>query len=342
MPVPRPRAIALLATVAAFGLTGCGAASSDVPVDDGAAAEAQISQVRKAAREAQAGAPVVQAEADGAPSLQVANGPVSPSVPPTPLAVQLDDVADPVVAKFTKPPRAGLLFDLDTGEVLWRRNALRRLPIASVTKTMTALIAAREIEPGTKVRISKRARARPGSRIGILPRKRRVGVSALLNGLLIVSGNDAAIALAEEVSGSVDAFVEQMNQTAQAMHLSCTSFASPDGLNDAGYSCPQDLAAIARAVLDEPRVAEIVKRPKAVLPFPTKGGKLFLYTHNPLLKAAYKGALGIKTGYTSAAGRCFLGAAERNGRRLGVVLLHSPNPGRQAQVLLNRGWQASG
>ncbi len=339
--MPRPRPSAFLATVAALALGGCGAGSADVPVDDGAAAAAEIGQVQPAARTAQTGAPVVQAEADGSPSLQVANGPVAPSVPPSPLAVKLDDVADPVVAKFTKPPRAGLLFDLDTGEVLWRRNALRRLPIASVTKTMTALIAAQEIEPGTKVRISKRARARPGSRVGLLPKKRRVGVSALLNGLLIVSGNDAAVALAEEVSGSVDAFVEQMNQTAQAMHLSCTSFASPDGLDDAGYSCPQDLAAIARAVLDEPRLAAIVKRPRAVLPFPTKGGKLFLYTHNPLLKAAYRGTLGIKTGYTRAAGRCFLGAAERNGRRLGVVLLHSPNPGRQAQVLLNRGWRVS-
>ncbi len=333
--MPRPRSIVLFATVAAVGLPGCSTGRADLPVDDGSAAVAQVVRAQEAARETQAAAPVVRA----APPVQVANGPVA-SPPPTPLAVKLDDVADPVVARFKRPPRAGLLFDLDTGEVLWRRNAQRRLPIASVTKTMTALVAAREIEPGTKVRISRRARARPGSRVGLLPKKRRVGVSALLNGLMIVSGNDAAVALAEEVSGSVEAFVEQMNQTAQAMHLSCTSFASPDGLDDAGYSCPQDLAAIARAVLDEPRLAAIVKRPKAVLPFPTKGGKLYLYTHNPLLKAAYKGTLGIKTGYTRAAGRCFLGAAERNGRRLGVVLLHSPDPGRQAKALLDRGWRA--
>ncbi|MBA2347511.1 MAG: D-alanyl-D-alanine carboxypeptidase [Solirubrobacterales bacterium] len=339
--MPRPRPIALLATVAALGLSGCDAGNADLPVDEGAGAAAQIARAQQDALEAKAGAPVVQAEADGSPSLQVANGPVAPSIPPTPLAVKLDDISDPVVAKFDKPPRAGLLFDLDTGEVLWRRNALRRLPIASVTKTMTALIAAREIEPGTRIRISRRARGRPGSRIGILPKKRTVGVSALLNGLMLVSGNDAAVALAEEVSGSVEDFVALMNETAQEMRLSCTSFASPDGLDDTGYSCPQDLAALARAALDEPRVAEIVKRPRAVLPFPTKGGKLYLYTHNPLLKAAYRGTLGIKTGYTRTAGRCFLGAAERDGRRLGVVLLHSPNPGRQAQVLLNRGWRAT-
>jgi D-alanyl-D-alanine carboxypeptidase (penicillin-binding protein 5/6) len=91
------------------------------------------------------GAPatVIQAEADGAEVLQAANGPLAAVEPPEPLAVRLDDVDDPVVADFRRPPRAGLLFDLDTGEVLWRKDPLRRLPIASVTKTMTALLVAR-------------------------------------------------------------------------------------------------------------------------------------------------------------------------------------------------------
>lgn len=310
-----------------------------MPVDDGAAAAARIGRAQRAAREAASGAPVLQAQADGSGALQVANGPIAPVVPPSPLAVKLDDVNDTVVANFAKPPRAGLLFDLDTGKVLWRRNPQRRLPIASVTKTMTALLVAKNVPEGTKVKISKRARARPGSRIGILPKKRKVGVSALLNGLLIVSGNDAAVALAEEVSGTVPDFVRLMNETAQEMHLSCTSFASPDGLNDAGFSCPQDLAAIARAVLDQPRLAAIVRRPRAVLPFPTKGGEAYFYTHNPLIKLGYRGTIGIKTGYTVAAGRCLLGAVQRGKRRLGIVLLHSPNPGKQATVLLDRGFK---
>ncbi len=287
------------------------------------------------------GAPaaIVQAQADGAKVLQAANGPLSPTAPPEPLAVRLDDVNDPVVVRFKRPPRAGLLFDLDTGEVLWRKDPLRRLPIASVTKTMTAILVARRVPAGSLVKVTNEARARPGSRIGVLPKKKRVGVTALLNGLLIVSGNDAAVALAQRVSGTVPRFVELMNRTARAMNLSCTSFASPDGLDDRGYSCPQDLAALARAALDEPRVAEVVRRPRAVLPFPVKGGKLFLYSHNPLVRTGYRGAIGIKTGYTNPAGRCFLGAAERDGRRLGVVLLHSPDPGKQARQLLDRGWR---
>ena len=288
------------------------------------------------------GAPaaVVQADAEGPRVLQAANGPLMPTSPPRPLAVRLDDVRDSVVVRFKRPPRAGLLFDLDTGEVLWRKDPLRRLPIASVTKTMTALLVARRVPVGSKVKVTNEARARPGSRIGLLPKRKRVGVEALLNGLMLVSGNDAAVALAQRVSGTVPRFVELMNRTAREMQLGCTSFASPDGLDDLGHSCAQDLAAIARAALDEPRVAAVIRRRQAVLPFPIKGGRLYLSSHNPLVRAGYRGAIGVKTGYTRPAGRCFLGAAERDGRRLGVVLLHSPDPGTQARQLLDRGWRA--
>jgi len=101
------------------------------------------------------------------------------------------------------------------------------------------------------------------------------------------------------------------------------------------------LAAIARAVLDQPRLARIVKRRKAILPFPIKGGKLWLYSHNPLIVAGYPGATGIKTGYTDAAGQCIVATATRHGRRLGVVLLHSPDIGKQATRLLNAGFRAT-
>ena len=296
--------------------------------------------VTAAAPQAAVGAPTAIVQAGGPMALQAANGPLAATAPPTPLAVELDDARDPVVVRFKRPPRAGLLFDLDTGEVLWRKDPLRRLPIASVTKTMTAILVARRIPEGAKVKVTDEARARPGSRIGLLPKRKRVGVSALLNGLMLVSGNDAAVALAQRVSGTVPAFVALMNRTARDMNLSCTSFASPDGLDDSGFSCPQDLAALARAALDEPRVAAVVRRPRAILPFPVKGGRLYLNSHNPLVRSGYRGALGIKTGYTRRAGRCFVGAAERDGRRLGVVLLHSPDPGKQARQLLDRGWRA--
>ncbi len=320
-----PRAL-LTCVVAVLAATsaGCGTTATTAPPGPPGAAVA-----------------LVQAGANPPGVLQAANGPLTATAAPEPLAVKLADVSDSVVVRFKRPPKAGLLFDLDTGEVLWRREPLRRLPIASVTKVMTALLVAKDVPDGTRVRITRQARARGGSKIGLLPKKRRVGVGALLNGLLIVSGNDAAIALAQEVSGTVPRFVALMNRTAADMHLGCTSFASPDGLDDRGYSCVQDLAALARAVLDRPRLARIVRRVEAVVPAPVKGGRLFLYGHNPLIRAGYRGAIGIKTGYTVRAGRCFLGAAQRGGRRLGVVLLHSPDPGIQARQLLDRGWRAA-
>jgi D-alanyl-D-alanine carboxypeptidase len=271
--------------------------------------------------------------------VQVANGPVLTGPGPRPLAVKLADPHDPIHVRFKRAPRAALLFDLDTGQVLWRRNPTRLLPIASVTKIMTALVVVERVPDGTKLRITRQAVRATGSKVGLLPKGKRVGVSALLYGLMLPSGNDAAVALAQGTSGSVPRFVEAMNEKAAAMNLRCTRFSSPSGLLDIGnYSCTMDLAALARAVLDTPRLANIVRRRQAVLPFPIKGGKLFLYNHNPLLKTSYPGTLGIKTGFTDKAGKCIVAAARRDGHRLGVVLLHSPDIGKQATQLLDRGF----
>jgi D-alanyl-D-alanine carboxypeptidase (penicillin-binding protein 5/6) len=272
--------------------------------------------------------------------LQVANGPAQAADPGSrPLTLELDAVADPLIVAFKQPPRSGLLFDLDTGEVLWRRLPTRILPIASLTKMMTALIVVQRSAPDDKVRVTKEALAYKGSAVGVLPKGKRVKVETMLNGLLLPSGNDAAIALAQRMSGTVARFVARMNDQARRLGLECTRFSSPDGFQDAGnHSCAVDLAALARAVLDQPRLARIVRRRRAVLPFPIKGGRLYLFNNNPLLRTGYPGAIGIKTGYTDAAGRCLVAAAQRNRRRLGVVLLHSPDPGKQARQLLNRGF----
>ena len=137
-------------------------------------------------------------------------------------------------------------------------------------------------------------------------------------------------------------FVRLMNRKAESLGLVCTRFTSPSGFVDAGnHSCASDLAAIARAVLRDPRLAPIVGRREAKLPFPIKGGKLWLYNNNPLLRQGYPGATGVKTGYTDAAGRCLVATARRGPIKLGVVLLHSPDPGKQAMQLLNRGFAAA-
>ncbi|MCW2996176.1 MAG: D-alanyl-D-alanine carboxypeptidase [Conexibacter sp.] len=279
----------------------------------------------------------------GAPDapLQAANGPVAPAAATSPLTLALTGAPDPVQIRFGHQPRSGLLFDLDTGRVLWRKDPTRILPIASVTKIMTALVVADRVPQGSKVRITKEALAYQGSGVGVLPKNKWIGVSAMLYGLLLPSGNDAAIALAQRAGKTVPGFVAMMNARASSMGLSCTRYSTPSGFTDRGnHSCAADLAVEARALLDEPRLAKIVGHRQAILPFPIKGGKLYLYNHNPLLLQRYPGTLGVKTGFTDAAGRCLVAAVKRDGHRLGVVLLHSPDPGGQAEKLFDRGFRA--
>jgi serine-type D-Ala-D-Ala carboxypeptidase (penicillin-binding protein 5/6) len=311
----------ILALVALLALAGCGAAGDDTTTTS---------------------RPDI-----GAPNepLQAANGPVAPATATSPLTLALTGTQDIVSIRFGRPPRAGLLFDLDTGQVLWRKDPTRILPIASVTKMMTALVVTDHVPQGAKVRVTKEALAYQGSGVGLLPKNKWIGVNAMLYGLMLPSGNDAAIALAQRTSPdhTVEGFVRMMNARASSMGLTCTRYSTPSGFEDRGnHSCAADLAVEARAVLDEPRLARIVRRRQAVLPFPIKGGKLYLYNHNPLLKKNYPGTLGIKTGFTDAAGRCLVAAVKRNGHRLGVVLLHSPDPGGQATKLLDRGFRALG
>jgi D-alanyl-D-alanine carboxypeptidase len=279
-------------------------------------------------------APGTLSEGDTAP---LAGGGTAPS----PLAVRLEDPRDAVTARFKHPPRSALLFDIDTGRVLWRRDPARVVPIASLTKMMTALVVADRVPPGSKVPVTREALRYRGSGVGMLPRGKSIGVNTMLHGLMLPSGNDAAIALAQRSAGTVPAFVAAMNARAQEMGLVCTQFSSPDGFEDRGnHSCAADLAALARAVLREPRLARIVRRRSAVLPFPIKGGRLYLYNNNPLIRMGYRGVTGLKTGYTDAAGRCLVATARRGPLKLGVVLLHSPDPAGQAVRLLDRGFRA--
>jgi serine-type D-Ala-D-Ala carboxypeptidase (penicillin-binding protein 5/6) len=247
---------------------------------------------------------------------------------------------DLVRLRFSHRPRAGLLFDVRTGRVLWRLNPTRRLPIASLTKMMTALLVVERRGPHERVRISARARRTPGSAIGVLPKRKPVQLETLLNGLLLVSGNDAAVALAQHTGGTVSGFVRMMNERAHQLGLSCTHYTTPHGLQDAGNrSCAADLAALARADLHLRRLRRIVRRSRAILKFPIKGNRLFLYNNNPLIRSGYPGVSGLKTGYTDVAGHSIVATAKRGKVELGVVLLHADNIGDQAKQLLDRGFK---
>lgn len=261
------------------------------------------------------------------------------ATPPLTLAGIGDPALDPLHTVFAEPPRAGLLFNLQTGQVLWQRNPYIRLRMASLTKMMTALLTVQSAAPDAPVLITREAVDMPGSKVGLLPLGHHVRVETLLYGLLLPSGNDAAVALAQHVAGSVNDFVKRMNAQAAQLGMGCTRYSSPSGYYDAGnYTCAADLAELAHVDLQQPRIADIVHTDTAALPFPIKGGKLYLYNNNPLLIYHYPGTTGLKTGYTEAAGPCLVATATRDGVSLGVVLLHSPAPGTQAAQLLTEGF----
>ncbi len=230
------------------------------------------------------------------------------------------------------------MFDVGTGEILWARHPDRELPIASLTKMMTAHLIAERHDPDERVLISKKAPRTGGSMVGLLPVGEKVPLGTLLKGLLLVSGNDAATALAEHDAGSVKRFVARMNEEADRLGLDCSRFTSPHGLEDKGnHSCPRDLAVLARADLDNARIAAIAASDHESVPFPIPGGALELYNNNPFIRAGDPTITGLKTGYTDAAGRCYVTTAKRGGRELGVVLLDSPDPLRQVPKLFELG-----
>jgi serine-type D-Ala-D-Ala carboxypeptidase (penicillin-binding protein 5/6) len=263
-------------------------------------------------------------------------------------AVQPVASPQPVRPRLKRPPEAGVLFDVDTGEVLWARNPGESRPIASLTKMMTALLIAEEHKPGERVVISAKAPGVEGSRIGVLKPGRRVPLGGLFLGLLMVSGNDAAVALAEHDAGTVAAFVNRMNRRASEMGLVCTRFAGPAGLQDTGNrSCAYDLATLARADLDNDWFASTTRRRSASVPFPVKGGRLELANNHYFVQRGVAGVpgaevTGVKTGLTNGAGRCYVTTARLGKRHLGVVLLDSPDPLSQVPLLLRAGFRSDG
>lgn len=288
-------------------------------------------------RDERAAAVPVAAGGPAANSALVSQTPKSP-VPPAAPAVRLQGV-DAFRLHFRQQPRAALLFDVETGDVLWRRQALRRLPMASLTKIMTAILVVERTRPREQVRVGPSALKYEGSGVGILPRGRKVPVETLMHGLLVASANDAAIALAGHVAGSERRFVRSMNRRARRLGLRCTRFASSHGLQRGNRSCAADLAVLTRIAVREKRIRRIVRKRQSNLRFPVKGGRLSLYTTNPLLRSGFRGTIGLKTGYTNPAGRCLVAVARRRGRTLAAVLLNSPDPARQAAKMLDVGFR---
>lgn len=204
------------------------------------------------------------------------------------------------------------------GEVLFERDADRIMPIASTTKLMTALVAAECCDAAENVRITREMCGLEGSSM-YLESGEILSVHELLLGLLLVSGNDAAEALAIHCAGSEEAFCRLMNDKAEALGMENTHFINPHGLNDPlHYSTARDMALLMKAVMEDPMLAEINGLRSAVV------GDRLLMNHNKLL-GQLPGCIGGKTGYTSAAGRCLVSSAQRGGTSFICVTLADPD-----------------
>lgn len=227
--------------------------------------------------------------------------------------------------------QSAILTDADTGEILYAFNAYEPSLIASTTKIMTALLA---LENGALQRefiIPPEATGVEGSSL-YLKEGERLTVEALLYGMMLHSGNDAAVALAICCGGSVERFVSMMNEKAEALGLTQTSFANPNGLDSAeNYSTAADMAKLTAYALQNDDFVRIVSK-KSI----TIGGRS-LTNHNRLLWQA-EGILGVKTGYTRAAGRILVSAAERKGRRLIAVTIRDGDDWRDHSALFDFGF----
>ena len=263
-------------------------------------------------------------------------GGTSPSPFPSTLRTPAPSVQVPEIRA-----EAAVLADLETGQVLFARKPAERRPIASLTKIMTALLVGERTEPTDVVTVSDEAasgRLAGISGLGLLSGE-RIRVNELLYALLLQSANDAAVALAEHVSGSVDAFVDDMNARAERLGLTRTMFASPNGLDDDGYSSAGDLVRLTRAAFRSHGFASIVATRFHTVTSLDEPPRI-VQNRNVLLWL-YPGAIGVKTGFTSPAGFCVVAAAEREGMRLVAVVLGEPSePFSDAAALLNYGFAA--
>ena len=224
-----------------------------------------------------------------------------------------------------------ILMDAQTGRVLYEKNADQRSLIASTTKIMTALVVCEQCNVLDRMRIPKEAVGIEGSSM-YLKEGEVLTVQELLYGLMLHSGNDAAVALAIYCGGTVEGFAQLMNDKAHRLGMKNTHFENPHGLDSPGhYSTARDLALLAASAMDNPIFAKTVSTKTVNL-----SGRS-LHNHNKLLWQV-QGAEGIKTGYTKAAGRILVSSASRQGRRLIAVTINDPNDWQDHKALLEDGF----
>lgn len=255
----------------------------------------------------------------------------SPSPYPSSLATPEPSARPP---DLTAP--SVLLMDVESGAVLYGRRPRQRRPVASTTKVMTALLVLEATRPADPVTVSPNAASQLGAGLGLRAGE-RITVRQLLYALMLQSSNDAAVALAEHVAGSVEGFVREMNRRARGLGLTDTNFRSPNGLDDAGYSTAHDLGVITLEAFRHPIFADVARTRFRTIPAP-EGPARRIQNRNALLWL-YGGATGVKTGWTSAAGFCLVASAERGGLHAVAVVLGAPDEAfTDAATLLDHGF----
>ena len=232
--------------------------------------------------------------------------------------------------------RYAILVDPATGAVLWGRRSRTPAPPASLTKMLTALAVRASLDLDTVTVASKAAAAQPARRLAVR-RGQRLTVEQALKALLIVSANDVAVMLAEAAGGSVPRFARAMDAESARLGLRASSWRNPNGLDAPGHrSTAFDLAILARAVLRDPWLARVVRKRHAA--FITPSGRRHSLTTRSRFLLGYRGAVGVKTGFTDDAGHCLAAAATRGGRTLIAVVLHSPDNAADAGRMLDWGF----
>lgn len=236
----------------------------------------------------------------------------------------------PVNAQALSAEKA-ILMDAATGRVLFEKNADERSLIASTTKIMTALVVCEQCNVLDRMRIPKEAVGIEGSSM-YLQEGEVLTIQELLYGLMLHSGNDAAVALAIYCGGTVEGFAEMMNDKARVLGMTQSHFENPNGLDSPGhYSTARDLAILASYAMENPIFYKTVSAKTVTV------GNRYLRNHNKLLWQV-EGADGVKTGYTKAAGRILVSSATRDGRRLIAVTINAPDDWRDHAALLEEGF----
>ena len=257
------------------------------------------------------------------------------------LVISLLTVLAAAESKDTAPrgisARSAALYSPDTDSFLYEKEANTRLPMASTTKIMTALLALEDKNGDRVVKIPKEATGIEGSSV-YLEEGEEILLIDLCYALLLQSANDAATAIATEISGSAESFASLMNEKALELGLTDTHFDNPHGLDSAEhYTTAKDLAILAARAMENEKFMEITSTYK--YSFTSLSGKeRTVVNHNKLLKT-YSGTLGVKTGFTKKSGRCLVGAAERNGIRLISVTLDAPDDWSDHKKLFDYGFE---